>query len=99
MTEHHTDIECDVTEDENIPSLCKKTFLSIARAEKMLYIAIFAVVLPAVGAGITWAFTMGNGQTRQDDKIMVLEEKKHELETKINGKLDELIKRGHERRE
>ena len=88
------DTDCE-PDDRGIPPLCLKTFLTI----KMLWIITMAIILPASGAVITWAFANGNEQVKQNDKIAAIEEKQHELETQINGKLDELIKRGHERRE
>jgi len=89
-TEH---VHYRITDDKDIPDLCQKTFLSIARAEKMIWVFLIAVIIPAAGVSIGWAFALSNGQAKQDEKISVIENRQDRLDAEINRKLDVLIGR------
>jgi hypothetical protein len=77
-----------------IPELCEKTFLTSASAGKYVWIFLIAIILPAAGVSIGWAFALGNTQAKQAEKISVIENRQDKLDVEINRKLDVLINRG-----
>jgi len=83
----------EIVSDEDIPDLCKKTFVSITNAVKTLWVVAIVIVLPSAGAGIGWSIVIGKEQVHQNDKIAVAESKLEKLENEINRKLDILIER------
>lgn len=85
-----------ISDSEDIPDLCKKTFINIADAVKILWVVAIVFVLPASIAGIGWSIVIGKEQIRQDTKILELESRQNALNTQINEKLDILIKRGNQ---
>jgi len=86
--EHHR-----ISDDDDIPVLCKKTFVSISNAVKSLWIVAIVIILPASIAGIGWSIAIGKEQIRQDDKVSALECRINYLEANVDKKLDILIKR------
>jgi hypothetical protein len=78
------------TTDE-IPPLCKATFLTINRAIVVLYVAC-GIVLGGVGTAVTYAITTSTGLATLKEKTVENESRINRLETDINKKLDILIK-------
>jgi hypothetical protein len=83
-----------ISDNDEIPDLCKKTFVSIDSAVKILWVVAIVLVLPASIAGIGWSIAIGKEQLRQDTRLVEIEGRQNALNTQINEKLDILIKRG-----
>jgi hypothetical protein len=79
---------------DKIPELCEKTFVTNARAGRAVWVALIAIIIPAAGVSIGWAFALGNTQAQQAEKISVIEGRQDKLDADINRKLDVLINRG-----
>jgi hypothetical protein len=78
------------TTDE-IPQLCKATFLTINRAIVILYVAC-GIVLGGVGTAVTYAISASTLVATLKEKTAENESRINKLETDINKKLDILIK-------
>lgn len=81
--EHHR-----ITDEEQIPDLCKKTFLTLDKALVALWLAC-GLVITGIGGAVTWAFAT-------NASIITLKEKNianEQLNESIMSKLDILIAR------
>jgi hypothetical protein len=75
---------------EEIPPLCKATFLTINRAIVILYIAC-GIVLGGVGTAVTYAISTSTLVATLKEKTTENESRINRLETDINKKLDIII--------
>ena len=78
---------------EEVPQLCKQTFLSMETGIKVLWI-VGALLLSCAGTAVAWAFTTNSAVVSMKEKQMSDEEKITQLDNEINKKLDVLINRG-----
>lgn len=77
------------TKDE-IPPLCRATFLSIDRAIVVAWI-VAGLVITAVASSVTWAWSVDHDITIGKEQTAVLKSKMDIVEEQINKKLDVLI--------
>ena len=75
---------------EEIPPLCKATFLTINKAIVILYIAC-GIVLGGVGTAVTYAISASTLAATLKEKTAENESRIDRLETDINKKLDIII--------
>ena len=75
---------------EEIPPLCKATFLTINKAIVILYIAC-GIVLGGVGTAVTYAISTSTLVATLKEKTTENESRINRLETDINKKLDIII--------
>lgn len=77
---------------EEIPDLCKETFLPWKKAAVMLYV-LAGVLLSGAGTAIGWAMSTNTSITRLTEKSVIMEQRQDRLDKDINAKLDILINR------
>jgi hypothetical protein len=75
---------------EEIPPLCKATFLTISRALTVLYIAA-GIVLAGLSTAVTYAITNSTSLATVKEKTTDNECKLNKIDADINRKLDYLI--------
>lgn len=78
--------------DEEIPELCKKTFLSLDKALVALWLAC-GLVVAGIGGAVTWAFATNSSIVSMKEKQANDESRIDMLDKQINAKLDILINR------
>lgn len=93
MTDQPEHTHHRISDSDQIPDLCFKTFVGIDNAVKMLWVTAIVIVLPATIAGIGWSIAIGKEQLTQNSKICEIEKKQTEI-SQINDKLDILLRRG-----
>jgi cell division protein FtsL len=91
MAEEHIH---QVSEECDIPALCRKTFLSIDAMVKSLWIVAIVIVIPSSVTGLTWAINTNKAVESMQAKIITDEIRLDKLDREINQKLDILIQRG-----
>jgi hypothetical protein len=79
------------TKDE-IPNLCKETFLPWKKAMVILYV-LAGVAISAASAGISWAMITNTELSKVTEKVIVINQRLDKLDRDINTKLDTLIAR------
>lgn len=80
------------TTKEEIPNLCKETFLPWKKAMVVIYV-IAGLVLSGAGTAIAWAMTTNTTLTRLTEKSITIDQRQDRLDKQINDKLDILISR------
>jgi hypothetical protein len=85
------------SDDNEIPDLCKKTFVSISRAVTCLWVVGIVIIAPATAYGIKWAVEMDRKQSEQAYKIQNIEKTYEEVKA-LGPKLDEVLNVVKERR-
>lgn len=78
-----------ISDDNEIPSLCKKTFVSISRAVSVIWIMAVVLILPATIVSIKWAAALAQDQRDQDYKISTVEAKQEQLDKELVAKMNE----------
>ena len=85
--EHHR-----ITDEEEIPDLCKKTFLTLDKALVCLWLAS-GLVIAGIGGAVTWAFATNSSIMTLKEKAVANEQRIDRLDAEINKKLDILVNR------
>jgi hypothetical protein len=84
--EHHR-----ITDKDEIPELCLKTFLTLDKALVVLWLSC-GLIVTGIGGAVTWAFATNSSIVILKEKEATNETRINMLESQINQKLDILIK-------
>jgi len=81
-----------IADEEEIPDLCKKTFLTLDKALVCLWLAS-GLIIAGIGGAVTWAFTTNSSIVTLKEKAVANEQRIDRLDAEINKKLDILVAR------